>query len=293
LISNNNSASSSAIDLIGGTYVYIKRVLTYGFGVGIWLDQSELADIEESAFLTTSNSVAGIYLVNGAYHTPTAATMFTNRIGIRKNQFNGAGASNYVGVYDEGGYAHMIRDNNFNGGKHAVWVASGRDIVIDGNEIEGTTEEPISVNISIPNESRQEPTLNLAIQHNTMSPPDNYSSISFPTPSGGNAIAGVTVSDNVMNTTPLGPVAMGNIGGVRGLLAYSNNTLYPSTLVGQSAYGPAQLQLQGNMTISNNAGIGVPPVTPPANTFYIYVDPADGVLKAIGSSGTPRVLANP
>lgn len=35
------------------------------------------------------------------------------------------------------------------------------------------------------------------------------------------------------------------------------------------------------------------PATPPANTFYLYVDSADNKLKAKGPSGTVTILALP
>ena len=293
LVSNNTSSSSNAgIDVVGGTFVYIKRVLFSGFAVGIWLDQAELADVEECVFDTAANGIAGIYLVNGPYHTAGANTGFTNRIGIRKNQFNGTGIANYIGVYDEGGVAHAIRDNNFQGGAHAMRIAAGRGISVQGNEIEVPSAEPIFIGITTPNESWTDSTLNLSIQHNTMSPPSAYSSITFPTPSGGNTVLGATISDNLMGTGAGYPVSIAGINNVANLVAYSNNN-FSNNSVPLSAIGPGEFQVLGNMTISTTNALGGTPPTPPANTFYIYVDSADNTLKARGSNGTVTPLALP
>ena len=47
---------------------------------------------------------------------------------------------------------HSIRDNNFNGGARAVYLAGVHGGLIEGNEIEGTQSEPIYIDQIMPNE---------------------------------------------------------------------------------------------------------------------------------------------
>lgn len=292
MVSNNVSSTSAGIDITAGSDVTIKRINLYGFAVGIWLDQAEIADVEESVFGATSNSVAGIYLVNGSYHTATASRMFTNRIGIRKNQFNAGTNTAYIGVYDEGGVAHVIRDNNFQSGNHAIWVSSTQDLLIEGNEIEGQTNEPIFFSLTAPNESLTAayPILNVAIRSNTTAPASNRSSISFPVPSGGNSVAGVTISDNLLGTASGSPVSIAGANNVLYLVAHSNTNI-PSSGVYLSDLQSGAFQVLGRMTISTTNALSGTPPNPPANTFYIYVD--GNTLKAIGSNGNITTLASP
>lgn len=291
LVNNNNSSVSAGIDVIAGTYVTVKRVTFYGFGVGVWLDQAEITDIEECIFGTTSNSVAGIYLVNGAYHTSGANRMFTNRIGIKKNQFIGTSTS--VGVYNEGGVSHVISGNNFEGGKHGIWVAGVRDILIEGNEIENQIDEPIFFSLIAPNESPAavDSSLNVAIRNNTTAPASNRSSISFPAVSGGSAVSGVTITDNLLATSSGSPVSIAGANNVVNLVAHSNNNYSSSSGVYLSDLQAGAFQVLGRMTLSTTNPLSGTPPTPPANTFYIYVD--GNTLKAKGSNGTITNLAAP
>lgn len=148
-----NSAGSplgAAIDVVGGTFVNIKRVETAGFKYGVVLDQAELADVEESDF--EAATAAGVWLVNNAEHqaqgisgvpsTPTAGGSFTNMIGIRKCQFNFAGTTG-VGIIDDGGYTHEFDHNNFNAGANAIWIAGANGARITNSEFESQASDQV------------------------------------------------------------------------------------------------------------------------------------------------------
>jgi len=298
------NAQSAAIDIVGGTYVYIKNVSTNGFGIGLVLNQAEIVDVEDCDFEgSLPVSVAGIYLVNGNYNpsnsginTNTASPNYTNRISISKNQFNG-GNSGYIGVYDEGGNVHSIRDNNFNGGARAVYMAGVHLGLIEGNEIEGTQLEPIYIDQNMPHEtwasSYTHQSHDLSIRHNTMSMNVNKSSVLFATPQAGDSdpfVWTASVTDNALGSVNNSSVAsLSGVNHVAGLVAYSNFNGYGNTPI--SDIGSVTSEIHGTISISSSSAINGP-TNPPKGTFYLYVD-TDNILKAKGANGTVTTLAVP
>ena len=306
LHSPSANARSAAINIVGGTYVNIKNVLTAGFGIGLVLNQAEIVDVEDCDFEGSSSaSVAGIYLVNGNYNpsnsninTSAAKTGSTNRISIQKNQFNG-GNSNFIGVYDEGGYVHSIRDNNFNAGARAVYLAGVHQGLIEGNEIEGTQADPIYIDQIMPNEqwsinTYETQSHDLSIRHNSMAMMGvNKSSVLFATPSSGYSDPFVwvaSVTDNALGSVNSSSVpSLSGVSHVAGLVAYSNFNGYGGTPI--SDVGSVTSEIHGTISISTSHAIN-DPTNPPKGTFYLYVD-TDNVLKAKGANGTVTTLAIP
>jgi len=178
----NTSPTGAAIDVVGGTYVNIKRVETLNYKYGIVLDQTELADVEECDIEATfTNTLAGIWLVNNSEHqaqgvpgvptTPPGGVSgeYTNRIGIRKSQFN-FGGPNGTAIMDDGGYVHEISGNNFNAGATAIHIAGAKPARITNNEFESTSsDEIISTYITAQGGlSGPGPNVNLYISDNQM-----------------------------------------------------------------------------------------------------------------------------
>lgn len=298
------NARSAAIDIVGGTYVNIKNVSTHGFGIGIVLNQAEIVDIEDCDFEgTLPVSLAGIYLVNGNYNpsnsginTSTASPNYTNRISISKNQFNGSNSS-YIGVYDEGGNVHSIRDNNFNGGARAVYIVGVHLGLIEGNEVEGTQLEPIYIDQNTPNETwpagYTHQSHDLSIRHNSLSMNVNKSAVLFATPLPNDSDPFVwvaSVTDNALGSVNSSSIAsLSGVSHVAGLVAYSNFNGYGDTPI--SDVGSVTSEIHGTISISSSHAINGP-TNPPKGTFYLYVD-TDNILKAKGANGTVTTLAIP
>lgn len=142
-----SSPAGAGIDVVGGTYVNIKRVGSGAFKHGIVFDQAEISDIE--ACELSANSTGGIWLVNNTEHqteglpgvpsTPAAMGTFTNRIGVRTTEIDTDG----IGIADDGGYTHVFENNNFNGGTTAIHLAGVEVGYITGNEFEGMSSDMI------------------------------------------------------------------------------------------------------------------------------------------------------
>lgn len=135
---NGGNTGGGYVD-VGGSYVTLYNVGVTGFKYGVIFDQTELATISNSNF--TSNSTAGIWLVNGADHTAGANKGYTNRITITDNQFN----SNYINLLDDGGANHYVANNNFNGGGVSARITGVYGLTIANNEIEGASGNPIYI----------------------------------------------------------------------------------------------------------------------------------------------------
>ncbi len=133
--SNASNTGGGFVD-VGGSFIKVENVLVQGFKYGVIFDQSELSDIDLCDFET--QLLAGVWLVNGAGHTAGASGGFTNRISITRNQFGGAYGTGY-GIIDDGGNAHALRDNNFNG-----LITHGRFAGIAGLSITGGEYESAS-----------------------------------------------------------------------------------------------------------------------------------------------------
>jgi pectate lyase-like protein len=126
--------TGAGIDQVGGSFVLIRNVSIVGFKYGIVFDQTEVSEIDLCDFEVCST--AGIWLANGPDHTPGAGTQLTNRISITRCQINNTG----IGVLDDGGTSHTIRDCNFNGCTTQIRAAGAGPLTIGpGNELESAS----------------------------------------------------------------------------------------------------------------------------------------------------------
>ena len=148
-LAGSSSAGGGYYDR-GGTEVRIINCRVHAFKYGIILDQSEIADIDMCDFYESYHSC--VWLVNGyeaslGNEEPEgnrAATGFTNRIAIKRCQFN---VPVQYCILDDGGVAHSFIDNNFNGGYMHIRAAGAQGLVVQGNYLEAAT----SINIYFSN----------------------------------------------------------------------------------------------------------------------------------------------
>lgn len=140
-ICNGDSGNGgAAVDIVGGTYVYLKRLFINGFKYGTIFDQAEIADIDECDF--EGQSRAGLWLVNDGDHIRAAHSGYTNSITVSNSQFN-PGSSGPYGIVDDGGYAHTFRGNCFNGGENAIRMAGTYGASITGCYFESQSSDII------------------------------------------------------------------------------------------------------------------------------------------------------
>jgi pectate lyase-like protein len=119
---------------LGGSIVELTNVHITGFGYGIIFDQTELGSVDLCD--VELQNTGGIWLCNGADHTPGAATQFTNLIRITRTSINQGSA--VFGIIDDGGQAHVYRSNNLNGCICPLRLAGCLTVVVDGaNYFEG------------------------------------------------------------------------------------------------------------------------------------------------------------
>ena len=120
----------------GGSFVYLHNVYFSGWKYASVCDQGEICSFVECEFIVPAAGTAAIWLTNGPDYTAGASPMFTNRILISGCQFN-SGSPTSIGVQDDGGSNHSVRDNNFNGGLMGARFCDCYGLVFDGNECEG------------------------------------------------------------------------------------------------------------------------------------------------------------
>jgi hypothetical protein len=128
---NASNVNGGFVD-VGGTYLNITNMLVVGFKYGIIFDQTELADIDLCHF--TQQLQGGVWLANGNY-TAGASTQYTNRISIKRSQFNNTIGTG-IGIIDDGGYVHAFEDNNYNGWFYHIRMAGVFGIDVRGGEFE-------------------------------------------------------------------------------------------------------------------------------------------------------------
>ena len=128
---NASNVNGGFVD-VGGTYLNITNMIVVGFKYGIIFDQTELADIDLCHF--TQQLQGGVWLANGNY-TAGASTQYTNRISIKRSQFNNAIGTG-IGIIDDGGYTHAFEDNNYNGCFYHIRLAGAFGVDVRGGEFE-------------------------------------------------------------------------------------------------------------------------------------------------------------
>jgi hypothetical protein len=121
---------------VGGSFIEITNCRISGFQFGVIFDQSELADVDLCDF--EAPLTAGVWLVNGPDHTSGASTGFTNRISVKRCQFN-ANAGTGIAIIDDGGLCHSFEDNNYSGWLYHLRSANGTALRIIGGEWEACT----------------------------------------------------------------------------------------------------------------------------------------------------------
>lgn len=124
---------------VGGSYINMTNVLIVGFKYGVILDQSELVDIDLCHF--TLQTTGGVWLANANYTGGTVGD-FTNRISIKRSQFNSSNVTT-IGIIDDGGYSHVFEDNNYNECVNHIRLSGGKSVNIRGGEFESASSTSI------------------------------------------------------------------------------------------------------------------------------------------------------
>lgn len=152
----NSLASGKALFYdTGSTYFYIEHCKFNFAGAGSFglvFHQTEVSTISKCIFEALGNIGLGamIRLADGpVLKHPTATLGYTNRITITDNQINPAlGGVQAIGIWDDGGLVHTIKDNNFNGGSIGIYLLRPYPVEIVANEIEGYTIAGISCGLA-------------------------------------------------------------------------------------------------------------------------------------------------
>lgn len=141
-IENSNARNvGAALYDTCSTFIVCRNVGFGGFRYGVVLDQSELVDFDLCEFAGQNDGGAGLWIVNGGSLAPTAHPGYSNRIAVKRCQFNqGARA---IGIVDDGGYAHVYEDNNYNGCLHHIRAAGVVSLEIRGGEFESAVSHCI------------------------------------------------------------------------------------------------------------------------------------------------------
>lgn len=141
-IENRNARNAgAAFHDTCSTFIACRNVGFGGFRYGVVLDQSELVDFDLCEFAGQNDGGAGLWIVNGNSLVPGARPGFSNRIGVKRSQFN-QGAQT-IGIVDDGGYAHVFEDNNYNGCLHHIRAADVVSLEIRGGEFESAASHCI------------------------------------------------------------------------------------------------------------------------------------------------------
>lgn len=136
---NSGNTGGGLVDTTG-TFVRGRNVRVNGFAYSRIFNQTELGDddlMDYEGFL-----IGGVWLTNGGDFTSGASPGFTNRISVKRSQFNSAIAG-AICVIDDGGAAHAFEDNNYNLCAHHFRVAGCKNISI----VRGEYEVAVGANI--------------------------------------------------------------------------------------------------------------------------------------------------
>ena len=132
-------STGAAFSDLGGTFVWADGIRTGGFARGLELDQTEIAHFSNCNFDAASQ--VNIWLVNGTPDGAKGEPGFTNRITISNCQINIR--PNAIGLVDDGGRAHSIRECNFDGGLNHIVAVCTLPISIRDCEMEGASGDTI------------------------------------------------------------------------------------------------------------------------------------------------------
>lgn len=148
----NSLASGKALFYDTGSYYLNFKTCKFNFAgpgsFGLVFHQTGVSSISRCIFETIGNIGTGalIRLADGpVLKHPTAIPGFTNRITITENQINPAfGGPQAIGLWDDGGLVHTIKDNNFNGGFICLYLIRPYPVEIMSNQFEAYSGAAIS-----------------------------------------------------------------------------------------------------------------------------------------------------
>lgn len=132
-----NFAACLEISAWGWAYFDIDRVWCKGScSYGIILDGAEICSVNKCLIENINATAnANIWIVNGADRGFGQGTGFSNVITIRENQISSNSAVS-VGLQDDGGNAHVVQGNNFNGHRIPATFAGCTALRTGGNSYE-------------------------------------------------------------------------------------------------------------------------------------------------------------
>lgn len=139
----NGSNVGAGFEQRAGTEVYVTRVNISGHKYGIVFDQTELAHIDQCDL--QMQITAGIWFTRGPDWTASAQITppFTNNVTVSRCQIHEP--STAIGIIDDGGWAHTIENNSFDGCSNQVIIAGMSGGTISGNECENAVDHYIVV----------------------------------------------------------------------------------------------------------------------------------------------------
>jgi hypothetical protein len=316
-ITTSNAANTgAALELNAGGWSYYEIHdcwLKGAFQYGLILDAVELCFVHDNIIENSgpANPI-NLWIVNGPERTAGQTTGFSNVITVRDNQISGTGG---YGLADDGGNAHTITGNNFNGHSSQAKFAGINSLVLIGNSFEsqlqtGTfniafttlgviggltkgicTNGVIQGNTFAGNMSSGSCILTAAAAHTGFTITGNYFQSLF----GRGPAIDVTYLANsyVGQNYDNGSATMFHYSGVHD--DANGNTLLPP----QNGAAPI-LNISGATYGDTRypglfyGGLGVGASTTPSaisGIARLYVDSADGGLKVVFSNGTIKTLA--
>lgn len=212
---NPSNTGAGFVD-VGGSFIDLQNVRVFGFKFGIIFNQTEVSHINMCTLDFQTNGGGGIWLVRGGEdtHAPTAQNEdWTNQITITKCQINEYGVA---GIIDDGGTNHIISMNNFNGGKHFIYIAGTNNSKISDNAMEGSTDTGIVTDYRgyFDQNIGKGPNYQLTIDNNTIIPGAGLTGIS-------NGYYQI-LTNNFIGTSGSCITCLSGIGGPRVMLGNSN-----------------------------------------------------------------------
>lgn len=249
----NSLASGKALFYdTGSTYLYIEHCKFNFAGAGSFglvFHQTEISTISKCIFEALGNIGLGalIRLADGpVLKHPTAVVGYTNRITITDNQINPAlGGAQAIGIWDDGGLVHTIKDNSFNGGSISIYLLRPYPVEISSNEIEGYTTAGISCGLAGAGLTG----LQIVGNYLLAVPP----AIAF----ANNSIEELTYTDNVISVLGGGPCETNIAGNPNAKIFASNNREVSAGNNPYNNYLQLNVDTVGGMSLAGSSTAGV------------------------------------
>ncbi len=140
-ITNTNGSNTGGgfVDL-GGKNILLQNVTFDGWAYGNIFDQTSDSSVLDNTYNT--QSLASIWLVNGADHTAGANALSTNNITVERSRFKPTA----VGIADDGGYSHNFAFNNYSGGTIHIRFTQTFNPTVTGGQFHASSSTPITFN---------------------------------------------------------------------------------------------------------------------------------------------------